>query len=56
MAVDVPVERLLAVVDHLYRSLRLQGEEAGVDLHGEVLPPAERSAYPGELQSNHLWR
>ena len=44
MAMDVPDERLLAVVDHLHGPARAQGEQRRVRLDGEILPPAERAA------------
>ena len=50
VAVDVAEERLLAPVDHLHRPAGVQREQAGVDLHREVLAPAERAADAGERE------
>ena len=55
VAVDVAGEGLLAVVDHLHRAVGLQGEHRAVDLHGEVLAPAEGAADAGEVDA-HLRR
>ena len=55
MAVDVADERLLAVVDDLHRSVGAQREQRRVDLHGEVLAPAERAADAREVDP-HLLR
>ena len=55
MAVDVPDERLLAVVDDLHRPARVEREQRGVDLHREVLAAAERAADAGEVDP-HLLR
>ena len=44
MAVDVADERLLAAVDDLHRPARAQREHRAVDLHREVLAPAEGAA------------
>jgi hypothetical protein len=46
--VDVAEERLLAVVDHLDRPAGSQCQQAGVDVHGQVLAAAERAADAGE--------
>ena len=56
MAVHVADERLLARVDHLHGAARAQREHAGVDLHREVLAPAERAADPAERQPHRLGR
>ena len=53
--VDVARERLGAVVDHLHRTARVQREQRAVDLHREVLAPAERAADAGEVHP-HLLR
>ena len=55
MPVDVPDERLLAVVDHLHGPVRPQGQHRRVDLDREVLPPSERAADTGEVDP-HLLR
>ena len=54
MPVDVADERLLAVVDDLHRPARVQGEHRGVDLHREVLAPAERAADTCEVDPHLL--
>ena len=56
VAVDVAVERLLAGVDHLHRPVRPQRQQAGVDLHRDVLAGAERAADAGERQAHLLLR
>ncbi len=56
MPVDVPDERLLAVVDHLHGPLGAQREHRGVDLHGQVLTPAERAAHTGQVDAHLLGR
>ena len=56
MAVDVAVERLLAVVGHPHRARGVQGEHAGVDLHREVLAPAERAAHAAQGEAHLLGR
>ena len=53
---DVAVERLLAAVRHLHRPARLEGEQAGVDLHVDVLARAERAADTGERDPDQLLR
>ena len=53
---DVADERLLAVVDHLHRPARAQREHRAVDLHREILAPAERAADAAEVDSHHLLR
>ncbi len=55
MAVDVADERLLAVVDDLHGTVRLQGEQRAVDLHRQVLATAEGAAHTREVDS-HLLR
>ena len=50
--VHVADERLLAVVDHLHRPARVQREQRAVDLHREVLAPAERAADAGEVDAH----
>ena len=52
VAVDVAGEGLLAVVDHLHRAVRLEGEHRAVDLHGEVLAPAEGAADAGKVDAH----
>lgn len=52
MAVDVPEEGLEAVVDDLHGFAGAQGEQAGVDLHRQVLAPAERAADTGECHAD----
>jgi hypothetical protein len=54
MPVDVPDERLLARVHDFHRPVRVQGEERAVDLHREVLAPAEGAADAGEVDPNLL--
>ena len=54
VAVDVADERLLAVVDDLHRPTGTEREHRRVDLHGEVLAPAERAADAGEMDPNLL--
>ena len=56
MAADVAEERLLTVVDHPDRSSGAQGEHAGVDVHRQVLAPAERPADTAERQPYLLQR
>ena len=56
VAVHVADERLLARVDHLHGSLRAQREHAGVDLHRDVLAPAERAADAAEREPHALGR
>ena len=46
--VDVAVEGLLAGVDHLHRPVGAQRQQAGVDLHRDVLAGAERAADAGQ--------
>ncbi len=53
---DVPDERLLAVVDHLHGPLGAQREHRGVDLHGQVLTPTERAAHSSEVDAHLLGR
>ena len=48
MAVDVTEERLLAAVEDLHRAAGAQGQQAGVDLHGQVLAGAEGAAHAGQ--------
>ena len=55
MAMDVAEERLLAPVAHLHRPAGAEREQAGVDLHGDVLARAERAADAGE-RDPHLVR
>ena len=52
--VHVADERLLAVVDHLHGPARVQREQRAVDLHREVLAPAERAADAGEVDAHAL--
>ena len=52
---DVAGEGFLAVVDHLHRTVRPQREECTVDLHGEVLAPAEGTAHSRQVDA-HLLR
>ena len=54
VAVHVADERLLAAVDHLHRTVRVQREQRAVDLHREVLAPAERAADAGEVDAHAL--
>ena len=54
--VDVAGERLLAVVDHLHRPVRVEREHGGVDLHREVLAAAEGAAHAGEVDPHLLGR
>lgn len=48
VAVDVPEEGFEAVVDDLHGLAGAQGEQAGVDLHGQVLASAEGAADAGQ--------
>jgi hypothetical protein len=50
----MPGERLLAVVDHLHRTVRVQREQRGVDLHRKVLAAAERPTDAGEVNPDLL--
>src|SRR5690606_32498479 len=52
VAVDVAEEGLEAVVDDLDGFAGAQGEQAGVDLHRQVLAPAEGAAYAGERHAH----
>ena len=54
--VHVAGERLLAVVDDLHRAVRVQREQRAVDLHRQVLAPAERAADAGEVDAHLLER
>ncbi len=54
VAVHVPVERLLPVVDHLHRLAGVQGQHARVHVHGQVLTPAERAADAGQHEPDLL--
>ncbi len=42
-------ERLLAVVDHLHRTVRVQGKQRAVHLHRKILASSERPADAGEV-------
>ena len=55
VTVDVPDERLLAVVDDLHRAARVERQHGGVDLHGQVLASTECSSHAGEVDP-HLLR
>ncbi len=55
VAVHVADERLLAAVDELDRPVRVQREHRAVDLHRQVLAPAERPAHAAEVEP-HLLR
>ncbi len=50
--VHVAEEGLEAVVDHLDRLAGAQRQQAGVDLHRQVLAAAERAADPGERHAD----
>jgi hypothetical protein len=52
--VDVADERFLAGVDDLHGAVGVQREHRAVDLHREVLTPAEGAADPGEVDP-HLF-
>ena len=54
MAVDMPDEGFLTAVDDLHRTVRVQGEHRPVDLHREILAPAERAADAGEVDAHLL--
>ena len=54
--VDMADERLLAVVDDLHRPARVEREQSAVQLHREVLAPAERAADPREVDPHLLGR
>ena len=54
MAVDVTDEGFLPAVDDLHRTIRVQREHRPVDLHRQVLAPAEGAADAGEVDPNLL--
>lgn len=56
VAVDVAVEGLQPVVDHLHGPAGVQGQHAAVDLHGEVLAAAEGAAHAGHGEADLLQR
>ena len=56
MAVDVADEPLLAAVDDLHRTARVQREHRAVDLHRQVLAPAERAADARQVDAHLLGR
>ena len=56
VAVDVPEERLLAAVHELHGPVRVQGEQAGVDLHREILARTERPSDARERDPHALGR
>ena len=56
VAVDVAEERLLAPVHHLHGAAGVEREQAGVDLHREVLAAAERAADAAEHEPHLLRR
>ncbi len=56
VAVHVPDERLRATVDDAHGATGVQGEQRAVDLHREVLAPAERPADAGQVDAHLLGR
>ncbi len=56
VAVHVPEERLVPGVHDLDRLPGVHCQQAGVDLHRQVLPAAERAAHPGQRQPDLLLR
>jgi hypothetical protein len=56
MAVHVAEERLLAGVAHLDGLAGVQGEQAGVHVHGQVLAAAERPADAGQGEPDLVGR
>jgi hypothetical protein len=56
VAMHVADERLLAAVDHLHGAAGAQCEQAGVDLHRDVLAAPEGAAHAAERQSHLLRR
>ena len=54
MPVDVADEGLLAVVDDLDRTVRVQREQRAVDLHRQVLAAAERTSHAREVDAHLL--
>ena len=56
VAVHVPEERLLPVVDHLHRLAGVQRQHARVHVHRQVLAAAERAAHAGQREPHLLRR
>src|SRR5712691_5677865 len=54
MAVYVPVKGFLPAVRHLDRPLRSQRQQAGVDLHADILARAEGATHAGEMEAHAL--
>ncbi len=54
--VDMADERLGAAVDDAHGALRVQRQQRAVDLHREVLAPAERAADAGQVDAHLLGR
>src|SRR5437763_12410423 len=55
MAVHMAVKGFLPAVRHLDRPLRSQRQQAGMDLHADVLARPEGAADAGEVEA-HLFR
>ena len=57
MPVDVPHEGLLPGVVHSDRPSRPESQQAGVDMHAQVLLAAERTADSGQVEPDPLrWK
>ncbi len=54
MALGMGEEGLVAAVGRLHRSAPAQGGQRQVDLAGDVLTAAERTAHPGQLQPHRV--
>ncbi len=54
--VHVPEEGLLPPVHHPHRPSSVERQQAGVDLHRQVLPGPERATHPGQCQPHLLLR
>ena len=53
---DVAIERFLATVNDLHGALGAQRQQAGMDVHAQVLASAEGAAHTTEVQANLLAR
>ena len=53
---DVAVERFLPPIGDLHRTPGLERQQAGVNVHAQVLPGAERTAHATEVEANFLAR
>ena len=54
--VDVADGQLLPVVDELHGSVRVQRQHGAVDLHGEVIAPAEGAADACQVDADAVRR